>query len=318
MQIIKSIRASTDIRDAIPVSMIFATVVIDALWNLHAGIVYRAPLIEALATPLWPVVISAYFIFIRPNRNGAEAALFAGLWLVLAVFAVQLSYLVAWLSFPLRDAELARLDGVLGFDWRQWCSFANATPWFRLLQTLAYDSYWWQPFLCIAIFAWYRPGRNRELLTGMILASTVTVVVGGFLPAFGPGHAYGIAAPWDGTMASVRAGAHAPLAYMGIVSFPSLHAAGAVLFTVVHRGKRWAFIPAALLNGLMLVSLPLDGDHYLSDTLAGVIVGVCSFLAAKWILRNTEFCANSPTESSSLSRADIRRLLGATEERACG
>jgi membrane-associated phospholipid phosphatase len=44
------------------------------------------------------------------------------------------------------------------------------------------------------------------------------------------------------------------------------------LFTYAHRGSR-LFVPVAVFNALMLLSIPSEGGHYLVDVLGGVTVG---------------------------------------------
>ena len=295
MQIVKTMWANADIRDLIPIGMIFATAVIDSLWNLHAGIIWRAPLIEALATPMLPLAIAMFYTAVRPDRQIAEAALFIALWWIYGIFGGQLSYLGIALGYPLRDADLARFDAVLGFDWRLWSDFANSQQWVRYAQQLAYDSFYWQPLISAAIFAKCCAGRNRELLTAIIIATTLTITVGTLFPAFGPGRAYGIPAPWYDVIAALRSGAHEPLPYVGVITFPSLHAVAAVLLSIAHRGIKWTFAPVLLLNTVMLLSLPLYGNHYLVDVLSGVLVAGISFLLARALISGAEsFFSASP------------------------
>jgi membrane-associated phospholipid phosphatase len=59
----------------------------------------------------------------------------------------------------------------------------------------------------------------------------------------------------------------------GIVTFPSFHAAGAILYL-------WA-LWAIICNVLLLLSTPIDGGHYFIDVVAGVSLAILSILAVR-------------------------------------
>ncbi len=277
--LVKAVWTNAEIRDAIPIGMILATAMVAVLWNLHAGIRFRAPLIEALATPAWPFAIMIFYMTVRPDKQIAETALYLALILVYTTFGVQLSYLGQTLDYPLRDADFAKLDFAMAFDARIWFDFLAAHPWLRDAQTFAYNSYYWLPLASVPIFATFRPGRNCEMLTGIIIGATAAIIIAAFIPAMS--RPTSPAAPWVHLIEILRSGAKEPLPYSGALTFPSLHAVVATLLIISHRGIRWTFAPVLLVNALTLVSLPVIGDHYLVDVLAGALIGVCSFLLAK-------------------------------------
>ena len=64
----------------------------------------------------------------------------------------------------------------------------------------------------------------------------------------------------------------------GIVTFPSFHAAMAILFVWAVWPIRWARIPMLAANGLMWVSAIPIGGHYLVDLLGGSLIAVASIL----------------------------------------
>jgi membrane-associated phospholipid phosphatase len=70
----------------------------------------------------------------------------------------------------------------------------------------------------------------------------------------------------------------------GIVTFPSYHTVLAILFTYAHRSRR-SFPVFLIINCLMLVSIPSEGGHYLSDVLAGAGLAVVAIVAARVILQ---------------------------------
>jgi membrane-associated phospholipid phosphatase len=121
-----------------------------------------------------------------------------------------------------------------------------------------------------------RAAQLSEFMQLFVLATLVTIVVSGFLPAAGAWKHYGCGASFDlGAMShfeALRSGAmrEIPLGRMqGLISLPSLHSAMAVLIAYAMRGTllRW---PAVVLDAAMLVSTPLEGGHYFVDVLAGI------------------------------------------------
>jgi hypothetical protein len=67
----------------------------------------------------------------------------------------------------------------------------------------------------------------------------------------------------------------------GIISFPSLHAAVAIIVPFTLRFNKplfWAFV---VLDAVMLVSAVPSGNHYLADVLGGVAVAVLAIVCGR-------------------------------------
>ena len=64
----------------------------------------------------------------------------------------------------------------------------------------------------------------------------------------------------------------------GIISFPSLHAAVAILVSYTLRWNKALFPFVLILDGLMLISAVPCGNHYLADVLGGVGVAVFAII----------------------------------------
>jgi len=238
------------------------------------------------------LAIAAYYGRFRPGETRLfQIAFYTGLWSALPLAGTQLTFIANTLGMPLQNDTFTRMDSAIGFDWSSWGAFVLSHPALLRLTTLAYESYAWQPFVAVIVLALFGPPRrNAEFVLAMTLALTITIVISALLPAIEPGHAHGFDTPAADAMLALRAGQRAGLPYVGIVSFPSFHAAMAVLFTLAYRGLRPAFYPAAALNGLMLLSVPFSGDHYLVDLLAGIAVA----LLALWLARQALGCAELP------------------------
>ena len=127
--------------------------------------------------------------------------------------------------------------------------------------------------LALILIAYFGSARrNAQLMIATMIALAFTIVISALIPAVEPAHAYGFKTPaWEAHQA-LRAGQRSDLPYVGIICFPSFHTAMAILFTAVYRGMPRFFWPAAALNGVMLLSVPYSGDHYLVDLIGGCAV----------------------------------------------
>ena len=102
-----------------------------------------------------------------------------------------------------------------------------------------------------------------------MLSLIITAVVSGILPAagtfsyFGVGLDHAVHLPHlfalrDGTMSDFYIDEDT-----GIVTLPSYHTVIAILVTYVYRNSKF-FLPFGAINGLMLLSIPSQGGHYLT------------------------------------------------------
>jgi hypothetical protein len=282
--------------DAPPVMIVTALAVAALTWNWWAGLIWQQP---ALLRLLWPsalcFAIAAIYSTVRPQPAIAEVACYFGLWIVYPVFATRFTYLANASGYPLQDDMLAGLDATIGFRWSDWAAIISTYPLIVRMQEFAYQSYVWQPAASIIVFAIWGPhGRNRELLTSLLLALTLTMAVSMFLPAIGPADTHGFSTPSGAIIRALRDRLGAPLPYVGIVSFPSFHTVMAVLFAVAHRGNRWTFPIFVGLNAVMLTAIPYTGDHYLIDVISGIGVAAIALIGARRLLS----CCRNPTEAA--------------------
>jgi membrane-associated phospholipid phosphatase len=67
---------------------------------------------------------------------------------------------------------------------------------------------------------------------------------------------------------------------VGLITFPSFHAAMAVLFALAAWSHPWLRWPFALLNAIMLVATITHGGHYLVDVLAGCAIALVAWHGA--------------------------------------
>jgi hypothetical protein len=234
----------------------------------------------------------------RPDERLASGAENTAQLVAFAAVAAPLSYLAASANLPLQDQMLDVFDRTLHLDWRGLLNWMNGSPAIYAALHPIYLSLTLQMTAAALGLAFTgRLLRLRIYLLAFILAALITIAISAFLPAAGAWPYYGLTAAdsahitpavstsWP-VFYGLRDGSFRVLVAIGsegIISFPSLHAALAVILVI-------ALWPVPILGWLvfalnlaMLAATPIDGSHYFSDVLAGVAVTVFSFAAARWI-----------------------------------
>jgi len=236
-------------------------------------------------------------VAIHCRRAGMErvgAASIAFLQMSLFTFlGIFLSYALAAQGRPLWDEVFAAGDAALGLNWRRAASAVDDLPVLAWLCGAAYHSL--IPQMIVAILSLSAAGRLdvlRTMICAAVISGFLAILCSGPLPAMGnlfdPGdypnlwpsiawlHADLISGLRNG---SVREFALSNL--MGIVTFPSYHAALATIFL-------WAFrhLPrfgglGALWAGATILATPLGGGHYAIDTVAGIALALACVPSAK-------------------------------------
>ena len=212
--------------------------------------------------------------------------------------ATPLTYIAAAANLPMQDANLAHLDRMLGLDWVSYLNFVNDRPSLIPYMYLGYAMIIWPMFGVPIILGMTRHYRRLQQFTlACMLAVMVTAVVSTLLPAVGTYHEYGIMPDLlkfrpSGYLVQledfprVRDGSLHILETSrlgGIITFPSFHAAAAVL-ALWGLWCVWWLRPLALIaNVSMLLATPLVGGHYFVDVIAGVGLAVLAIAAARLI-----------------------------------
>jgi PAP2 superfamily len=279
------------------------------IWALIAGaavIVLAAPFgsnfyidVNTFGAPLGAcLVLAAAAWFYRNWRRDQKLA--AGLEstaqvIAFATVGAPLSYLAAAANLPLRDHAFDAIDRMLGLDWVALLTWMNQHPALYAVLHPIYLSLTIQ--MTIAVLCLAFSGRLlwlRVYTLAFVLAALVTIALSVVLPAAGVWPHLGLTASgsphiipavntsWpvffglrDGSVRALVA-----IGSEGIITFPSLHAALAVILIGAlwpMRMLRWV---ALALNTAMLVATPVDGSHYFIDVLTGIAIGILGFVAA--------------------------------------
>ncbi len=242
------------------------------------------PILSFLAMGLIAVVYGRW-------RGAPKIAAAAAMTADLIGFALVLgtiSYVAVSMNRPSMAASLTAIDQALGFNWLHYSPVVSSYPWAERILWVAYSTMVPQLGILVLIFA--ATGRHawmRILVNGFALMALTAIFLSWLFPAVDADVHFGTlvvgktAAGWSTPMMRVehflnlRDGflTHIPvMESTGLVTFPSFHTMCGVLFAVCFAQFRWARWPAVALNGLLIAATPVEGGHYLTDVLAGLLI----------------------------------------------
>jgi membrane-associated phospholipid phosphatase len=214
----------------------------------------------------------------------------AALFIPLGFASVYFMYLAEATDTPLMDAALARLDGMVGFDWLSFLALMNAHPWIARSLVFAYNALGTQLPLLFIVLGFVDRLRLTEFMATLAVSSALSAIGLAFVPAAGA-YAYFQPAVADFTnfthagfghlneLMKIRSGEPMSLLVTraeGLVTFPSYHTALGIIVTYALRKKPFIAWPIGILNAVMLVSTLPEGGHHLTDVIAGAAIGAAS------------------------------------------
>jgi hypothetical protein len=202
-----------------------------------------------------------------------------------------LSYLCCAWDYPLVDYELNQIDQAMGVNWGKLFLWSVHKPANIVLVTV-YDSLVFQIIFFAIWFAFlHDKDRLYEIFWILSFSLLAIVIISGFLPALGPASALGLMPLyWHqyiqniSDMDAIRAGVTSTVVIeklSGIVVFPSFHTASAIIYMYAFRESGVISIVAILINIAMLLSIPVMGDHYITDMLAGAVVAIMTITVTR-------------------------------------
>ncbi|MBI3435250.1 MAG: phosphatase PAP2 family protein, partial [Proteobacteria bacterium] len=197
------------------------------------------------------------------------------------------------------DRLFDALDRTLGLDWMTWLAWMNANPWPHQFFNAAYLSFSAQATVTVLALAFSgRLVHLRLFALAFMLAAIACIAISALLPAQGVWGFHALsAADYPAivpatrelhlqTFNGLRDGSWRLLLGLGsegIITFPSLHAALGIIFILalwpVAR-LRWV---ALVVNVTMVAATPVDGGHYFTDVLAGIMIALAAWTLARAI-----------------------------------
>ncbi len=276
---------------------------------------YAAP----AATCLLLLLAARYYRVRRGDPNIASALENTAQVIAFAAVGAPLSYLAASAALPLHDAAFDGIDRALGFDWNALLAVMQRWPAFHLFMRAIYLSLTLQMTAIVLLLAFTgRLAWLRVYMLAFIFAALGTIAISVVLPAEGVWLHYGLKAADPAIMPvsstswpvflGLRDGSYRLLMAVGsegIITFPSLHSALAVILIASFWPVRIARWVSAAVNSLMLLATPIDGSHYLVDVLAGIGIAVLCLLAARALVARL---AAPPRAAASIAMAPAAGL----------
>jgi membrane-associated phospholipid phosphatase len=216
---------------------------------------------------------------VRPDPKIMTALLSVLTFLSYTLVVGLLSYLTCTLNLPLIDSTLATIDGDMGFSSLNLVLMFRQHMWLYIFFGITYDVFLILPCFILLYFVFLgNPLYFQRFLMQYIIASFLTVLIAGFLPAAGPyvWYHYTPTPELQGALdrfyelrnhiVDIRQG-------NGVVTLPSFHTIASCLYIYAFRHeKKIIFIPILILNLLIIFSCLPIGQHYLADILAGIVV----------------------------------------------
>ncbi|MBV9527430.1 phosphatase PAP2 family protein [Sphingomonas sp.] len=257
--------------------------------------------------PLLPHVYCVMLVLCGPLLRRIEKPRMAGAFETVGFLYGQsfalaaLLYPMTAIAGPFADAELSSADRALGFDWLALANMIRDRPLLLSFLWIAYLSFNWQGAVIMpALFAVGRSARAWVTILGANIALLATILIYPFVPAQAAFTYNGISSAQYPNMTAQVAWLTAPAIHairdngvrlitpdllVAFVTFPSFHAAAAVLLVWAAwpvKALRWPFL---LLNLCMAFSALIVGAHYLVDLIGGAFVAWISIVIARRVLK---------------------------------
>ncbi|MBR1225366.1 MULTISPECIES: phosphatase PAP2 family protein [unclassified Bradyrhizobium] len=220
--------------------------------------------------------------------------------LLIATIMGPLTYVAAVTNWPLQDRALLAIDRAMGMDPEMIARYVNDREW---LGALLVRSYTLIKIILLAIplvlALTSRFVRLQVFVLAFSLTLIMTLVISTFTPAVGTYYGLNIdpaqfssldASMYQAQLRDILALRDGSLRHLellkitGIVSFPSFHAASAVLYIWALWPVRYVGGAAVVLNILMMASTPVIGAHYMIDVFGGVALAVIGICLAKYLV----------------------------------
>jgi membrane-associated phospholipid phosphatase len=232
----------------------------------------------------------------RPDARLASALSGTGQIIAFSAFGAPLSYLAASAGRPLQDSVFDAADRMIALDWRALLEWMNQAAFFHPAFSFAYQSFTIQASVVVLWLSLSgRLARLRTFILAFMIAAFVSIAISALVPAQGVWGHYGLGAADHSAINPATRDLHLAIFHglrdgsfrqltawgsQGIITFPSMHAAVAVILAIALWPVpvlRWI---AVGVNIVMVAATPVDGGHYFIDVAAGIMIAVASWFAS--------------------------------------
>lgn len=275
--------------------MVVLLALVDALW-LAVESMSLAPTV--ILPTILPIIITGtlawFYGCIRRDERIATLTHMIAVTLAFTAVTMILSYIMVGLKNPLIDSYLIEFDRSLGFDWPSIYASIKVQPALYIGLKLIYLSLVPQMILLLLLFNFNGQfERAWELQWLFFLICLGCILFSGIWPAAGAFSAFHtqLSEPYVKEFAALRAGTLTIIGkdgVQGVIQFPSLHTALAVLYIYSVRGCRYLFPLMLILNLLVIVATPVIGGHHFADLLGGATLAVTVILASRSFRKSFE------------------------------
>lgn len=239
-------------------------------------------------------LLTLFYTYWRKDRRIASLAHSIAAFLAFTSVTIILSYLTVVLHRPLIDDVLAAADRAVGFDWMAQYTWIKAHPLIERVLFIGYVSLIPQLVLLALLLNFLnRRAQCWEMFWLFMGACIGCLIFSALWPAAGAFGYYGLSHEHRYVQVfmqlydnKLRVIAEDPVE--GIIQFPSLHVALAVIYAYSARGIRYVFPFFIVMNTLLFLSTPAIGGHHFTDVWAGALMALLLILAgrklrtAKW------------------------------------
>lgn len=266
-------------------------------------------------------LIAHYYTRHRPDPKISAMVTGLQVMMLFSAAGASLSYMIAARGGAMWDRQLMLWDHAVGLDWLGWMHWVNDHPLFALTINLAYRMLIPQMIVLILILGLSgRLAALRVVMQAAMIAGLTIILLSGLLPSAGT-YTYYDLNPADypnlhpaaaflhmADLTGLRDGTLRLLTLdrmEGIITFPSYHGALAVIFCwgfsrASIAPVRYAGMTIALLT---LIATPVDGGHYFSDVIAGVLIAAISLAVAHRTIHMTVRLRLAKTAGARLAPA---------------
>ncbi len=275
----------------------FAVIFMDSLWIWSTDFTYNfsssVPVLSvAIMLVVTGLLINRYSTY-SWTRRITSFLVWLGMFVSYMAFGAAGSYLFASVGAPLKDSWFAAADQLIGFDWVALLTFFSHHAWLGQYTSTLYMSSATTMFVVLIYLSVSNHHKQGDLLlASTLISSFLTIFLTAPFAATGPFGFYNVSpelykdfAPvvtgaggeWLSDLLHLRDGSFRELGngvYKGIVQFPSFHTILSVLMILALRGTGPAFVIGGFYNLLILLTVPIDGGHYLVDMIAGALIAV--------------------------------------------